>query len=55
MQIGIGHPGTIPGVKGQLILEWARKADAGPFSSLESPNGLRHHIIERRRSDRLPG
>ncbi len=34
MQIGIGHPGTIPGVKGQLILEWARKADAGPFSSL---------------------
>ena len=40
MQIGIGHPGTIPGVKGQLILEWARKADAGPFSSLGSLDRL---------------
>ena len=34
MQIGIGLPGTIPGVQGKLILEWARRADAGPFSSL---------------------
>lgn len=36
MQIGIGHPGTIPGTPGALILEWARRADAGPFSSLGS-------------------
>ncbi len=34
MQIGIGLPGTIPGVHGELILEWAKRADAGPFSSL---------------------
>ena len=34
MEIGIGLPATIPGVKGQLVLDWARKADAGPFSSL---------------------
>ena len=34
MQIGIGLPATIPGVKGQLVLDWAKKADAGPFSSL---------------------
>lgn len=34
MQIGIGLPGTIPGVTGQLILDWAKRADAGPFSSL---------------------
>src|SRR5437660_10970168 len=40
MQIGIGHPGMIPGVKGQLILEWARKADAGPFSSVGSLDRL---------------
>jgi len=40
MHIGIGHPGTIPGVKGQLILEWARKADGGPFSSLGSLDRL---------------
>ena len=40
MQIGIGHPGTIPGVAGQLILEWAKRADAGPFSSLGSLDRL---------------
>jgi alkanesulfonate monooxygenase SsuD/methylene tetrahydromethanopterin reductase-like flavin-dependent oxidoreductase (luciferase family) len=34
MKIGIGLPATIPGVDGALIIEWARKADAGPFSSL---------------------
>lgn len=34
MEIGIGLPATIPGVKGQLVLDWARRADAGPFSSL---------------------
>jgi alkanesulfonate monooxygenase SsuD/methylene tetrahydromethanopterin reductase-like flavin-dependent oxidoreductase (luciferase family) len=34
MKIGIGLPGTIPGVKSSLFLEWARRADAGPFSSL---------------------
>ncbi|MBV9688419.1 MAG: LLM class flavin-dependent oxidoreductase [Ktedonobacteraceae bacterium] len=40
MQIGIGHPGTVPGVEGQLILDWARRADAGPFSSLGSIDRL---------------
>ncbi len=40
MQIGIGHPGTIPGVRAQLILDWARQADAGPFSSLGSLDRL---------------
>src|SRR5258706_10191378 len=34
MQVGIGLPGTIPGVKGELILDWAKLAEAGPFSSL---------------------
>jgi len=34
MQIGIGLPGTIPGVQGKLILDWAKRADGGPFSSL---------------------
>jgi len=40
MQIAIGLPGTIPGVNGQLILDWARRADAGPFSSLGSLDRL---------------
>ena len=34
MQIGIGLPTTIPGVDVPDILEWARRADEGPFSSL---------------------
>ncbi len=34
MQVGIGLPATIPGVSGALIVEWARRADVGPFSSL---------------------
>ncbi len=34
MQTGIGLPANIPGVKSSLILDWARQADAGPFSSL---------------------
>lgn len=34
MKIGIGLPGNVPGTKGETILEWARRADAGPFSSV---------------------
>ncbi len=34
MQIGIGLPGTIPGVTGEFILDWAKLAEVGPFSSL---------------------
>jgi alkanesulfonate monooxygenase SsuD/methylene tetrahydromethanopterin reductase-like flavin-dependent oxidoreductase (luciferase family) len=34
MQVGIGLPATIPGVSGDDILEWARRADAGPYSSV---------------------
>jgi alkanesulfonate monooxygenase SsuD/methylene tetrahydromethanopterin reductase-like flavin-dependent oxidoreductase (luciferase family) len=34
VKIGIGLPGNVPGTKGDFILEWARRADAGPFSSV---------------------
>ena len=34
MDIGIGLPATIPGTKGSLILDWAKRADSAPFSSL---------------------
>ena len=34
MKIGIGLPGNVPGTKGDFILEWARRADDGPFSSV---------------------
>jgi alkanesulfonate monooxygenase SsuD/methylene tetrahydromethanopterin reductase-like flavin-dependent oxidoreductase (luciferase family) len=34
MEIGIGLPATIPGTRGSLVLDWAGRADSGPFSSL---------------------
>ena len=34
MDIAIGLPATIPGMKGSLVLDWAKQADSGPFSSL---------------------
>jgi len=34
MQVGIGLPNTLPGTDGQILIEWARRAEAGPFSSL---------------------
>ncbi len=34
MDICIGLPATIPGTRGSLILDWAARADSGPFSSL---------------------
>ncbi len=34
MKIGIGLPAAVTGASPALILDWARKADAGPFSSL---------------------
>ena len=34
MNVGVGLPTTVPGATGELVLEWARRADAGPFTSL---------------------
>jgi alkanesulfonate monooxygenase SsuD/methylene tetrahydromethanopterin reductase-like flavin-dependent oxidoreductase (luciferase family) len=34
MDIGIGLPATIPGVAGRNVIDWAQRADGGPFSSL---------------------
>jgi alkanesulfonate monooxygenase SsuD/methylene tetrahydromethanopterin reductase-like flavin-dependent oxidoreductase (luciferase family) len=34
MNVGVGLPTTTPGTDGPLLLEWARRADAGPFSSV---------------------
>src|SRR3989442_2188257 len=34
MQIGVGLPNGVPGTDGRLIIEWACRADEGPFSSL---------------------
>jgi alkanesulfonate monooxygenase SsuD/methylene tetrahydromethanopterin reductase-like flavin-dependent oxidoreductase (luciferase family) len=34
MELGIGLPNTLTGATSELILTWARRADAGPFASL---------------------
>jgi alkanesulfonate monooxygenase SsuD/methylene tetrahydromethanopterin reductase-like flavin-dependent oxidoreductase (luciferase family) len=34
MNIGVGLPTSTSGISGQLLVDWARRADAGPFSSL---------------------
>ena len=34
MELGIGLPNTVSGVTGAAVLEWARRADAGPFASV---------------------
>src|SRR6476646_2872538 len=34
MQVGVGLPNGLPGADGQLLVEWARRADQGPFTSL---------------------
>lgn len=39
MKVGIGVPAVV-GMKGDLVLGWARKADAGPFSSLATIDRL---------------
>lgn len=34
MNIGIGLPANVPNIPGELLRDWARRADGGPFSSL---------------------
>ncbi len=40
MDVGIGLPATIPGARGSAIVEWATKADEGPFSSVSALDRL---------------
>jgi alkanesulfonate monooxygenase SsuD/methylene tetrahydromethanopterin reductase-like flavin-dependent oxidoreductase (luciferase family) len=46
MRIGIGLPNTVPGADRDLVLEWARRADAGPFSSLAVLDRLVYDSVE---------
>jgi alkanesulfonate monooxygenase SsuD/methylene tetrahydromethanopterin reductase-like flavin-dependent oxidoreductase (luciferase family) len=34
MRVGVGLPSGIPGASRELVLDWARRADDGPFSNL---------------------
>ncbi len=46
VRIGVGLPTTTPGTDGDLVLEWARRADAGPFSSLGVVDRVAYHSLE---------
>ena len=46
MDVGIGLPNTIPGTDGRLVVEWARRADGGPFSMLGVLDRLAYDSID---------
>lgn len=46
MKVGIGLPNTTPGADGALLLEWARRADGGPFSTVAVLDRLVYDSLE---------
>jgi alkanesulfonate monooxygenase SsuD/methylene tetrahydromethanopterin reductase-like flavin-dependent oxidoreductase (luciferase family) len=46
MKVGIGLPNTIPGTDGRLLVEWARRADAAPFSTLATLDRLAYDSVD---------
>jgi len=46
MQIGVGLPAGIPGVEGDAVVDWARRADEGPFASLAAVDRLAYDCYE---------
>lgn len=46
MEIGVGLPAGIPGSDARLIVEWARRAGAGPFASLAVIDRVRYGNLD---------
>jgi alkanesulfonate monooxygenase SsuD/methylene tetrahydromethanopterin reductase-like flavin-dependent oxidoreductase (luciferase family) len=46
MKIGIGLPNTIPGTPGDLLVEWARRAESAGFSSLATIDRVAYPSFE---------
>jgi alkanesulfonate monooxygenase SsuD/methylene tetrahydromethanopterin reductase-like flavin-dependent oxidoreductase (luciferase family) len=46
MLVGIGLPNTIPGTDGRLLVDWARRADSGPFSTLAVLDRLAYDSVD---------
>ena len=46
MNIGVGLPTTTPGADGVLVVEWAKRAEAGPFTSLAVLDRLAYESFE---------
>jgi alkanesulfonate monooxygenase SsuD/methylene tetrahydromethanopterin reductase-like flavin-dependent oxidoreductase (luciferase family) len=46
MEVGVGLPTTTPGTDGRCVVEWARRADAGPFASLGVLDRMVYRSVE---------
>jgi len=46
MEVGVGLPAGIPAVEGHEIVDWARRAEAGPFASLAAIDRLAYDCYE---------
>ena len=46
MKIGLGLPTTTTGVTGDILIDWAKRADSGPFSSLGVLDRVAYHNYE---------
>jgi alkanesulfonate monooxygenase SsuD/methylene tetrahydromethanopterin reductase-like flavin-dependent oxidoreductase (luciferase family) len=46
MRVGVGLPTTTPGADRDLLLEWARRADEGPFASLGLLDRVKYESFE---------
>ena len=46
MRVGVGLPTSTLGADGPLLLEWSRRSEAGPFSSLGVVDRVRYHCWE---------
>jgi alkanesulfonate monooxygenase SsuD/methylene tetrahydromethanopterin reductase-like flavin-dependent oxidoreductase (luciferase family) len=46
MEVGVGLPTTTPGADGRGVLEWARRAEAGPFASLGVLDRMVYRSVE---------
>jgi len=46
MNVGVGLPNTIPDTNGNLMIEWARRADTGPFSSVAALDRLAYESVD---------
>jgi alkanesulfonate monooxygenase SsuD/methylene tetrahydromethanopterin reductase-like flavin-dependent oxidoreductase (luciferase family) len=46
MEVGVGLPSCVPGTAPELVLDWAARAEDGPFSSLGVVDRLRYDCYE---------
>jgi alkanesulfonate monooxygenase SsuD/methylene tetrahydromethanopterin reductase-like flavin-dependent oxidoreductase (luciferase family) len=46
MEVGVGLPNAVPGCGPDLLIEWARRADDGPFASLGALDRVVYETIE---------